>query len=172
MRSLLDYDLPIVRPTTVHLMADTTADSSLLVTTGASIALSTIATALFLVEELLRGVLWIAVTTEELILGSMTTERHVCHPGTQEPQLIHLPNGSLEIIETPGKVEIIMNDSITEETSYRARIYHKNTAHISATCHRLDTKDQTGQTTHLCDHRLPTCRRPSTVLQSIRRVQL
>ena len=151
MRSLLDCDLPIVSPITVHLMADTTADSSLQVTMGASIALSTIATALFLVEELPRGVLWIAVTMEELTLGITTTERHVCHPGTQEPRSIHLPSGSLEKIENSGKEETIMNDSITEEMSYRsrlilegclqARVCHKHTAHISATCHLLDTKD-------------------------------
>ncbi|KAG9199321.1 THO complex subunit 2 [Epicoccum nigrum] len=142
---------PIVSPSTVHLMADTTADSNLLVTTGASIALSTIANALSLMEELLREVLWIAVITEELILGSTTTERNVCHPEMQEPRFVHLPNGSLEILETPGKVEIIVNDSTTEETSchltwnlegcLQARTYHKNTVHISATCHRLDTKD-------------------------------
>jgi hypothetical protein len=117
MHSLLDYG-PIVSPSTVHLMADTTADSNLLVTTGASIALSTIANALSLMEELLREVLWIAVITEELILGSTTTERNVCHPEMQEPRFVHLPNGSLEILETPGKVEIIVNDSTTEETSY------------------------------------------------------
>lgn len=178
-------DLPTVNPNTVPLRVDTITEC-LLMTTEGLIVPSILVIELCPVEGLLKEaqVPWIAVTTAEVIPGSMTNERCEHLLGTQGDLLsVVLLNGSRQ--ETRGTTETLemtASDLITEGTLYhllwnpeehlRAQVYRKSTGHTNATFHHQGTKAQTDQRVYRPDLCLPFHRHLQMAPQSIPLVQL